>query len=150
MSVFITSSSCTQLVAKTQCFHTGFCLAGLSAAVHFDLATWQGAQPTVSICLTKLGACTTVIHNDDKYLRSIKWLTKFSSVTNEILLTSRTLHMKTVCTRLPLSLLTHEPAIKANLCHDLIYTASRHLQEHFCHLVVEMWMLSSMSSTKCL
>ena len=42
-------------------FHSGFCLAGLSAAVHFDLnKLGKVAQLTNSICLTKLGACTTV------------------------------------------------------------------------------------------
>ena len=43
--------------ARTQFFHTGFCLAGLNATVHFDLA-WQGAQPTISIFLILLGAGT--------------------------------------------------------------------------------------------
>ena len=46
--------------------------------------------------------------------------------------------MQTVCTRLPLSLLTQEPGIKAN---DLYHSACRHLQENLYHLVVEMQML---------
>ena len=42
-------------------YHNEFCLAGLSAAVYFDLnKLGKVVQLTNSICLTKLGACTTV------------------------------------------------------------------------------------------
>ena len=74
---------------------------------------------------------------------------QISSVTKKILQTlrnPRTVRMQMVCTRLPVSLLTQEPGIKA---YDLYYSASRHLQENLYHLVVEMQTLS-ISSTKLL
>lgn len=84
------------------------------------------------------------------FLGNMKWPIKFNNVM-ETLQTkkrfSKTLHIKTVCTKLPLSLLTQEPWIKTDLCHDLYYSARRHLQENLCHLVIKMRMLS-MSSTK--
>ena len=52
---------------------------------------------------------------------------KFSSVTKDILQTlrnPRTVHMQTVCTRLPLSLLTQEPGIKANDLYIIVYAGT--------------------------
>ena len=54
-------SSAQLVVIEPSLFHSEFCLAGLSAAVHFDLnKLGEVAQLTNSICLTKLGACSTV------------------------------------------------------------------------------------------
>ena len=47
---------------KPSLFVLDFVLQGwVLQCILTSLLNWQGAQPTVSICFTKLGACTTVI-----------------------------------------------------------------------------------------
>ena len=99
--------------------------------------TWQGAQPTISNLSHKVG-CSYYSNNvgDRILFGSIQWLTNFNSATNETLQTPRNpVCIKTVCIRLPLSLLTQEPGIK-EMIH--VNSVCRHLEENFYHPVVEM------------